>query len=175
MAVSSHLIGTFPNASTTEAQVIDLISTMEQKLIPNRCLSREAMLYSCYWFPPCFLENSTDSRKHILQFFSKPCSLAGFSLISGKVTQIPNKNGLIPLRLACNCSRLYEKSKKASSCTVLKPLVQSRYQRNALLDLPFTLIHNPLAGCFQMCNKVAAAIQATHDSIPCVYLSASPP
>ena len=107
------MVSLFPSLSAVQPNVIDIISTMEHKHLPNRWQSRNQILFGCHWFPPDIGSNSSESRNKILLLLSKPCNDSGFSLITGKVTQHPNKSGLVPLRLVCNRSRQYEKSKKS--------------------------------------------------------------
>ena len=96
------MVESFPSITARESRVIDLVSTLEHKQQTNRWQSWEQIFCGCHWFPSDLTTNSSKCRHKILQMLSKPCSVAGFSLIAGKTIQTPNKNGLIPLRLVCN-------------------------------------------------------------------------
>ena len=103
----------FPSPDATEAISLDLVTTLDRKSPANRSRTRDGLLRNSYWLPPSFSSNSSECRQEVIQFFAKPCSLTGFSLISGKMTQRPQKSGLVPLRLVCSRSRLHEKNKKS--------------------------------------------------------------
>ena len=107
------MVELFPAMSSTESRTIDLVATLEHKQQNNRWQSREQILCGCHWFQSDVSSNSSECRHKIVQILSKSCAVAGFSLISGKVVQTPNKNGLIPLRLTCNRSRQFPKNKKS--------------------------------------------------------------
>ena len=83
-AIPLELLSSF---DATDFVSFDLVATMDQKQPGNRSRKNKPLSQNCYWFPSTFASNSSECRQQLIQFFSKPCSRAGFSLVSGKMTQ----------------------------------------------------------------------------------------
>ena len=104
----------FPTPDAIDPISFDLVATLGHKLPHTKATGTLNHIHcNSYWFPSMLSSNSSQVKQQIIQFFAKPCSQAGFSLVSGKMTSQPLKTGLIPLRLVCSRSRIYERNKKS--------------------------------------------------------------
>ena len=98
----------------TASVTIDLVGTLNHRG-RLKCNKFHFIQRHCYWFPPSFSTNCSQGRQQIIQFCAQACVPAGFSLVSGKMTQKPLKSGVTPLRLVCSRSRIYEKNKTSQN------------------------------------------------------------